>query len=125
MTDAPLDEIVKAKDPDVTAHCENCEACIKACPAGALRARNAVEIPLNGKNYKWIPTDGKACDWSKKYALCGEEGHKYTGSDSNFAVPESITEENLAEAMTKADRILSYRPTTVHRCVIECPLVQR
>ena len=125
VTDAPLDEIVKAKDPDVTAHCENCEACIKACPAGALRARNAVQIPLNGKNYKWIPTDGKACDWSKKYALCGEEGHKYTGSDSNFAVPESITEENLAEAMKKADRILSYRPTTVHRCVIECPLVQR
>ena len=82
-------------------------------------------IELCGKVYKWIPTDGKACDWSKKYALCGEEGHKYTGSDSDFEVPEHITEENLSDAMKKADRILSYRPTTVHRCVIECPLVQK
>jgi len=39
--------------------------------------------------------------------------------------PPEITEENLADAMGKADRILSYRPTTVHRCVIECPLTQR
>ena len=125
VTDAPLDEIVKAKKAQVTSHCENCDKCIKACPAKALRAENMVRIELNGTNYKWIPTDGKACDWSKKYALCGEEGHKYTGSDSDFEVPENITEENLAEAMGKADRILSYRPTTVHRCVIECPLVQR
>ena len=125
VTDAPLDEIVKAKAAQVTSHCENCDKCIKACPAKALRADKMVRIELNGKNYKWIPTDGKACDWSKKYALCGEEGHKYTGSDSNFEVPENITEENLADAMGKADRILSYRPTTVHRCVIECPLTQR
>ena len=125
VTDAPLDEIVKAKKASVASTCENCENCIKACPANALRAENMVSIELSGNTYKWIPTDGKACDWSKKYALCGEEGHKYTGSDSNFEVPENITEENLADAMKKADRILSYRPTTVHRCVIECPLVQR
>lgn len=74
---------------------------------------------------KWIPTDGKACDRSKNYALCGEEGHKYTGSDSDFDVPENITEENLAETMKKADMILSCRPTSVHRCVIECLLVHK
>ena len=125
VTDAPLDEIVKAKGAGDTACCENCDACIKACPAGALRAVNMTNIELNGIKYKWIPTDSKACDWSKKYALCGEEGHKYTGSDTNIKVPENITEENLADAMKKADRILSYRPTTVHRCVIECPLTQR
>lgn len=125
VTDAPLDEVVKARGAEHTACCENCDACIKACPANALRAENAVRIELNGTNYKWIPTNGKACDWSKRYALCGEEGHKYTGSDTNFDVPKEITEENLADAMKKADRILSYRPTTVHRCVIECPLVQR
>jgi len=125
VTDAPLEEMVKAKGTSNTVCCENCDICIKSCPANALRANNMVRIELNGHEYRWIPTDGKACDWSKKYALCGEEGHKYTGSDSNFAVPEKITEENLAEAMKKADRILSYRPTTVHRCVIECPLVQR
>ena len=125
VTDAPLDEIVHAKGMANTECCENCDACIKACPANALRAENIISIKLNGKDFKWIPTDGKACDWSKKYALCGEEGHKYTGSDSNFPVPENITEENLAETMKKADRILSYRPTTVHRCIIECPLVHK
>ena len=125
VTDAPLDEIVHAKGMANTECCENCDACIKACPANALRAENMISIKLNGKDFKWIPTDGKACDWSKKYALCGEEGHKYTGSDSNFPVPENITEENLAETMKKADRILSYRPTTVHRCIIECPLVHK
>ena len=98
---------------------------MKACPAKALNASKVVSIKLCGKNYKWIPTDGLACDWSKKYALCGEEGHKYTGSNTNVAPPEKITEETLADAMKKADRILSYRPTTVHRCVIECPLVHR
>ena len=125
VTDAPLDEIIKAKGPGSTACCEDCDVCMKACPANALRASNLTHIELNGKDYKWIPTDGKACDWSKKYALCGEEGHKYTGSDTNIEVPKEITEENLADAMKKADRILSYRPTTVHRCVIECPLVQK
>jgi epoxyqueuosine reductase QueG len=125
VTDAPLDEVVKAKGAQNTTCCDGCDVCVKACPANALRAEKMVRITLNGIDYKWIPTDGKACDWSKKYALCGEEGHKYTGSDSNFEVPAEITEENLADAMKKADRILSYRPTTVHRCVIECPLVQK
>lgn len=125
VTDAPLDEVKRAKGAMACACCEGCDACIKACPAKALRAENMTTVTLDGKAYRWIPTDGKACDWSKKYALCGEEGHKYTGSDSNFEVPAEITEENLADAMGKADRILSYRPTTVHRCVIECPLTQK
>lgn len=125
VTDAPLKEIVKAKGAAEVDCCDHCDICVKACPANALRAKNKVRIELGGKEYAWIPTDGKACDWSKKYALCGEEGHKYTGSDSDFKVPEEITEENLADAMSKADRILSYRPTTVHRCVIECPLVHK
>jgi len=126
VTDAPLDEIVKAKGTaNKSACCENCDVCIKSCPANALRAKNMINIELNGKEYRWIPTDGKACDWSKKYALCGEEGHKYTGSNTEEPVPEEINQENLIEARKKADRILSYRPTTVHRCVIECPLVQR
>jgi len=125
VTDAPLDEIVKAKAVSATCSCENCDSCIKACPANALRAEKMTYIELCGKKYKWIPTDAKACDWSKRYALCGEEGHKYTGSNTNIEVPDEITEDNLADAMRKADRILSYRPTTVHRCVIKCPLVQK
>lgn len=125
VTDAPLDEVVKAKGAVNAPSCEGCDACIQACPSKALRAENAVMIELNGKTYRWIPTDNKACDWSKKYALMGEEGHRYTGNYTNMEVPEEIGVENLTEALKGADRVLAYRPTTVHRCVIECPLVQR
>jgi hypothetical protein len=98
---------------------------VKACPANALRLENTVRIELCGRTYTWIPTDNKACDWSKKYALMGEEGHRYTGNSTNIDIPEVITPENLTDALGKADRVLAYRPTTVHRCVIECPLAQR
>lgn len=127
VTDAPLDAVVKAKQNAQTAPilCENCDECIKACPAKALQAEKAVNIELNGVAYKWIPTDGNACDWAKKFALCGEEGHKYTGSKTEAPVPEKITEENLSEALRNSDRVLSYRPTTIHRCLIECPLIHR
>jgi len=90
-----------------TCSCENCDSCIKACPANALRAEKMTYIELCGKKYKWIPTDAKACDWSKRYALCGEEGHKYTGSNTNIEVPDEITEDNLADAKRKAARNLS------------------
>lgn len=125
VTDAPLDEVVKAKGAVTTVACEGCDACVKACPANALRLENTVRIELCGRTYTWIPTDNKACDWSKKYALMGEEGHRYTGNSTNIDVPEIITPENLTDALGKADRVLAYRPTTVHRCVIECPLTQR
>lgn len=127
ITDAPLQAVTKAGKAvaGAQAPCGNCDACITACPAKALKAENAVNITLDGTAYKWIPTDGMACDWSKKYALCAEEGHKYTDSNTNSPVPETITAENLTEALKDADRILSYRPTTVHRCVIECPLVHK
>ncbi len=125
ITDAPLDEVVKAKGASEDAPCDNCDACIKACPAKALRAEHTVCIELGSKKYRWIPTDNKACDWAKKYALTGEEGHKYTGNSTDIEVPEEITAQNLTAALSQADRVLAYRPTTVHRCVIECPLTQR
>lgn len=125
VTDAPLEEMVNAKKQVACVDCVNCFQCVNVCPARALQKEKAVQITLCNRAYTWIPTDSMACDWSKKYALCGEEGHKFTGSNTEVPVPENITEQNLTEALQKADRILSYRPTTVHRCVIECPLVHK
>lgn len=125
ITDAPLDEVVRAKAVSGKPSCEGCDACINACPVKALKREREVRIALGGKEYRWIPTDNKVCDWAKKYALSGEEGHKYTGNSTNIDVPEVITAENLTAALSEADRVLAYRPTTVHRCVIECPLAQR
>ena len=50
---------------------------------------------------------------------------KVTAGEASITFTIKTDKENLADAMGRADRILSYRPTTVHRCVIECPLVQR
>ena len=125
VTDAPLEEIKKGRGAVSAPLCEGCDQCINACPVKALEREREVRIELNGMSYRWIPTDNKKCDWSKKYALTGEEGHKYTGNSTNIEPPEIITAENLTVALGEADRVLAYRPTTVHRCVIECPLTQR
>ena len=125
VTNAPLEAVCKAQkmQRDVTVACAGCDQCIKACPSRALKAEKMLEIELCGRIYKWIPADGKACDWSRKYALCGEEGHKYTGSQTEVEAPREITPTALEGAFAKTDRILQYRPTTVHRCIIDCPLV--
>lgn len=123
ITDAPLDEILKGNsssfDPDF---CSSCKKCVEACPAGALLWENIIEIKLNNIIYKWMPGISNRCDWAKKYALCAEEGHKYTGSKTDVAVPESVNEENLKEALEKSDEVFKFRPTTAQRCIIDCPL---
>jgi epoxyqueuosine reductase len=112
----------KLQHNKITAYCSNCRKCIEACPAKALTWENAVDIELNGVTYKWIPTIGSRCDWAKKYALCGEEGSKYTGSTTEVLVPDRIDPDNLSAALKTSDVVLKFRPTTTERCIIDCPL---
>jgi len=131
ITDAPLEQFRsneeqfkgdETEENKITAYCEECRKCIDACPAQALKWENAVDIELNGVTYKWIPTIGLRCDWAKKYALCGEEGSKYTGSTTEVPVPERIDSDNLSTALKTSDIVLKFRPTTAERCIIDCPL---
>ena len=126
VTDAPLDEITSVEIPGTSAtnYCRNCNICVEACPARALLPERIVDIELGGRTYKWIPTIGSRCDWAKKYALCGDEGSKYTGSTTEVPIPDSIDSEGLAAALKTTDKVLKFRPTTAERCILDCPLQQ-
>jgi len=131
ITDAPLEQFRSNKDEfkcdgkgygKISVYCADCGKCIEACPAQALAWENAVDIELNGVTYKWIPTISLRCDWAKKYALCGEEGAKYTGSTTEVPVPDKIDPDNLSVALKTTDVVLKFRPTTAERCIIDCPI---
>ena len=124
VTDAPLEEFISVESPGtkISGYCADCRKCIEACPANALLLEKAVEIELGGRRYKWIPTSSSRCEWAKKYALCGEDGSKYTGSTTEVPLPERIDSENLAAALKTSDRVLKFRPTTSERCIVDCPL---
>lgn len=103
--------------------CINCGACVQACPARALSLENSVKITLGGRTYKWIPTDAARCEWSKRHALCAEDGIKYTGSKTDVQPPDEITAESLDAALRTTDHTLKARPTIAERCIIDCPLI--
>lgn len=124
VTDAPMDELLDAAPaPDLTSACKDCGACSAACPAKAFTGEG-IALTVNGKPAVWHKIDWSRCDWAKRFALCGEEGSKYTSSKTDVPLPEKVTPENLAAAMREADPVLKHRPTTTQRCIIDCPLVQ-
>ena len=121
VTDADLEGICSETGiPEIS--CNGCFKCVDVCPAGALRSENMVKINLNGRDYNWIPADTSRCEWAKKFALSGEEGHAYTGSKTNVPLPEKITVENLAAALRTTDKVLKRRPTVAERCIVDCPM---
>jgi ferredoxin len=131
ITDAPIGEFLYEspvnymKADRLLPVCEECDKCISVCPAKALEADKAVDIELNGRPYRWIPSDAGRCEWSKKHALCAEDGIKYTGSLTNTPVPADITEESLDSALRNVDSVFKARPTIAERCITECPLVNK
>lgn len=127
VTDAPLDEISSepVQGVDINEICGNCDKCTAVCPAKAIQPEKAVSINVGGKSCRYIPVDTKRCDWSKKYALCPEDGNKYTGSNTDVAVPDEVTTENLSDALSTSDNILKFRPCTAELCIIDCPLTEK
>ncbi|MEA4823145.1 MAG: 4Fe-4S binding protein [Clostridiaceae bacterium] len=124
VTDAPLETCTSAASiPDTKAACIECGVCASACPACAISTEKKT-ITLNGTEYAWRTIDWTRCDWAKRYALCGEEGSKYTSSKTDVQVPGRVTEGNLTAALKGIDRVLKFRPTTTQRCVIDCKLVK-
>jgi len=110
---------------NIEKYCTSCRKCIEACPAKALSAQKKVEISIDGIKITYIPPETKRCDWSSKYALCGEDGFKYIGSKTDECPPENIDEEAIAEAIRKTDPVLKYRAVTAEKCIVECPMAAK
>ncbi|MBQ1264746.1 MAG: hypothetical protein IIY04_04940 [Oscillospiraceae bacterium] len=118
VTDAPLQasELAHAE-----IRCDNCDLCIKGCPAKAM-TDTPVELHIENETYRFAALDQLRCDWAARYGLMADEGPKYLGCTNDYPVPEKITRENLVETIRSSDRlqITNFAPIVEH-CVLDCP----
>ena len=119
VTDAELkeDELV-AESPERCIACG--KLCQKSCPTKAITDKE-ISFTCDGVKFKFKQIDANRCEWSKRYALAGEEGFKYLGSPVNEIPQGKVTKETLANALVKHDPIKKYRPVTCEPCLINCP----
>ncbi|MBE6930722.1 MAG: hypothetical protein E7463_10615 [Ruminococcaceae bacterium] len=120
VTNADLEaDEVKAGLADA---CSGCEKCLTACPTGALRREHLTELDIAGQKVTYLPVDAHRCDWATKFALIAEEGNMYTGNFTDIPCPETVTAENLADALRQQDPVFKFRPVTGEKCIVNCPL---
>ncbi len=102
--------------------CRDCRACVEACPMTALAVDHGFEVRVNGAKV-WHPAiDRHRCDWSKRYALCKEEGPALIGNKTDVPKPEgNITIEMIAEGCAHRDPIMKSRPCILETCLKVCP----
>ncbi len=119
VTDAPL-----AESPVVdigTLLCEQCgKACVSTCPSRALSAE-PVSFECGGVGFSFNRIDNRLCDWTKRYALQGESGFRYAGSDTDIDPQGTVAEEKLSDALKRLDSIKKLRPVVAEPCLINCP----
>ena len=121
VTDAPLVSSALYHPGEEEYRCSTCpQPCITTCPTQAISERR-ISLTLEGNSYTFQKIDAKRCDWSKRYALPGESGFKYLGSQVDIPAPDAITPLALAEALRQHDAIQQLRPAVAEPCVINCP----
>jgi epoxyqueuosine reductase QueG len=120
VTDAPL-----TADPlyHGAPLCRDCDRCVAACPVQAIGNCTGPKsiLTLDGKAFTLASFRHNHCDWAKRYSLVGDEGPKYTTSQTNVMPPEEITAENLAEALKQTDEIQKDYFLVMEPCFIACP----
>lgn len=121
VTDAPLDADDLADLADLRSRCDDgCDACVKRCAVTAHR--QPVQIELEGQSISFRPLVQLRCDWAKRYALVGDEGLKFLGSQVDIMPPDNITPEDLAGAFSQHDPIIAHRLCVAEMCAVACPL---
>ena len=74
--------------------------------------KTVIEMPL---------IDRFRCDWSKRYALCKEEGPAMIGNKTDVPTPAGeIGIETIAEGCKGRDPIMKRRPCILESCLKEC-----
>jgi ferredoxin len=118
ITDAvlPADSVYQGKTL-----CHVCHTCVNQCPMSAL-GKGEITLRVDDQIIRIPSIDRHRCDWSKKYALCREEGPEMIGNKTNVANPQGpITIETIAEAMPGRDPIMKRRPCILETCLRQCP----
>ena len=120
VVDADLTEDPLADLKALRAECENgCNRCTANCTVNAFR--KPVSVTIGRKKLVFSPVEQCRCDWALRYGLVQDEGVKYTGSQSNVPVPDTITAAALAEGMKQQDKVLKIRPCVAEMCMMACP----
>ena len=117
ITDAalPADAIYSGK-----ALCKKCGECRSSCPMQANTAKHA-KIHLDKTVIEMPLIDRFRCDWSKRYALCKEEGPAMIGNKTDVPTPAGeIGIETIAEGCKGRDPIMKRRPCILESCLKEC-----
>lgn len=118
ITDAPLepDPICDGEDP-----CEGCTSCLAACPMKALGPGNEKMVELEGRQLRIAVPERFKCDWSKRYALIGDEGPAMMGCKTQILPPEGeIGIEDIARALEKKDPIQKWFVCIAESCLATC-----
>ena len=119
VTDAelPADAIRLGDDP-----CATCAVCAETCPMTALDG-TGFDIHLDNTVVRVPGVNRGRCDWSKRYALCPEEGPAMIGNKTDVPKPAgNVTIEQVAEAVLGRDPVMKRRPCILERCLQECPV---
>ena len=120
VTNAPLNVDDLANRDDFL--CKNCDKCISACPAMALKKDKTITIQIEDRKMEAAGLERLHCDWAMRYGLMKEAGPKCLGSTNDYPVPDVITRENLVETIKDSDRLqISNFAPIVEKCMIECP----
>jgi len=117
ITDAPLQVSPLYQGPPL---CKQCFQCVEACPVNALSKSESVTFKIENKIFKFGKCDLLRCDWAKQYALVGEAGPKYMGSQTDIKPPEQITPQVLSEALKQIDPIQKHHLNIVEMCLKRC-----
>jgi ferredoxin len=116
VTDAPL---VASPLYEGNPLCDGCKQCVASCPVRAI-ADDGVSVTLGGKTWTQARIERLRCDWSKRYALVGDEGPKHMGCTHNIMPPDVVTPESIVEAMQQMDPLQKRIPCIAEPCLIAC-----
>lgn len=101
--------------------CQNCDTCVSTCPMNALGGKD-ITVRIDGQPITMPYVARHRCDWSKKYALCAEEGPALIGNKTNIPKPEGLVSiETIANAISGRDPIMKKRPCILETCLHKCP----
>lgn len=117
ITDAELPADALYEGP---ALCSKCGKCQTKCPMKAF-TKKSFQIHLDKTVIEAPSIDRLRCDWSKRYALCKEEGPAMIGNKTDVPKPKGeVTIESIAEACKGRDPVMKRRPCILETCLVEC-----